>query len=85
MDVLIRFAKQVSLQPLPPSALYKQNDQYMLLMNLSQMDESDVRRLSTLTDEFASDIFVGAERMSFIEEHGEAIMRENALEMLREL
>jgi negative regulator of genetic competence, sporulation and motility len=56
-----------------------------MLMDLSQQSEEDVKRLSALTDEYATDIQVGAERMSYIEEHGEMILPEAAIETLREL
>lgn len=85
LDVLIRFAKQISLAQFPPNRLYKYKDDYMLLLDLSDMDEDEVRRLSNLTDEYATDILVGAERMAFIEEHAKAILSEQALEKLREL
>jgi adapter protein MecA 1/2 len=85
MDVLLRFVRQINLTQLPPSALYKLKGGYMLLLNLSQLSEEEVKCLSVLTDEYVSDIQVGAERMSYIEEHGEVILAENALEMLREI
>jgi adapter protein MecA 1/2 len=85
MDILLRFVKQISVEQLPPSALYKLKNEYMMLMDLSQQSEEDVKRLSALTDEYATDIQVGAERMSYIEEHGEMILPEAAIETLREL
>jgi adapter protein MecA 1/2 len=85
MDILLRFVKQISVEQLPPSALYKLKNEYMMLMDLSQQSEEDVKRLSALTDEYATDIQVGAERMSYIEEHGELILPEAAIETLREL
>jgi adapter protein MecA 1/2 len=85
MDVLIRFARQITLPEMPPSALYKLKTEYMLLLNLTELTEEEVKGLSALTDEYATDIQVGAERMSYIEEHAEAIIRGNALEMLREI
>jgi adapter protein MecA 1/2 len=85
MDTLLRFVRQVSLPQMPPSALYKLKTDYMLLLNLSQLDEEAVKSLSLLTDEYVADIQVGAERMSYIEEHGEVILQGNALETLREL
>ena len=85
LDVLIRFAKQVTLGQVPPSALYKYKDDYMLIFDLSDVSEGDVKVLSALTDEYASDIQVGAERRAFIEEHGKVLLRERAVESLREL
>lgn len=85
LDVLISFAKQVTLGQVPPSALYKYKDDYMLIFDLSDVSEGDVKVLSALTDEYASDIQVGAERRAFIEEHGKVLLRERAVESLREL
>lgn len=85
LDTLIRFAKQISLVKFPPSRLYKHKDAYMLLLDLTDLTENEVRRLSNLTDEYAEDILVGSERMAFIEEHGNAILKERAIESLREL
>lgn len=85
LDVLIRFAKQVTLGQVPPSALYKYKDDYILIFDLSDVSEGDVKVLSALTDEYASDIQVGAERRAFIEEHGKVLLRERAVESLREL
>jgi adapter protein MecA 1/2 len=85
MDVLIRFARQITLPEMPPSALFRLKTEYMLLLNLTELSEDEVKTLSALTDEYATDIQIGAERMSYIEEHAEAIILGNALETLREI
>lgn len=85
MDILIRFARQVALTDMPPNALYKYRNEYLLIVDFSNTSESDVKRLSSLTDEYAKDILVGAERKAHIEEHGEVILKECALEQLRQL
>jgi adapter protein MecA 1/2 len=38
-----------------------------------------------LTDEYAQDILVGAERKAFIQEHGICILKNDALQQLRQL
>lgn len=85
MDILIRFARQVALAEFPPNALYKYRNEYLLIVDFSNTSENDVKRLSSLTDEYAKDILVGAERKAYIEEHGEVILKERALEQLRQL
>lgn len=85
MDTLIRFARQVTLRVFPPNALYKYHNAYFLIVDFSDMEEDDVKRLSSLTDEYAADLLVGAERKAHIEEHGESIVREGAIEMLAQL
>lgn len=83
MDVLMRFAKQVSFERLPYNELYKFEDVYFLMADLSTAEESDVKKLSALVDEYATDLFVGAEKRAFIYEHGKPIIKEKAIETLR--
>lgn len=85
LDVLTRFAKQMRTPKLPPSGLYKYRNEYLLLLDLSELSEEEVWQLSALTDEYAADILVGADRQAFIEEHGDAILKKQALESLRAL
>lgn len=85
MDTMIRFAKQVPFKECPPNSLYKLEDTYYMIMDLSNQLESDVRKLSAVTDEYVSDLLVGTERKAFVEEHGNVILRTSAVERLREL
>ncbi len=85
MDTVIRFSKQVTLSELPENALYKYNNEFYLFMDLSDCTENEVMKLSMTTDEYANDIQVGPERKAFMDEHAEIILRENAIENLRQL
>lgn len=85
LDVLMRYAKQVRMHPLPLNQLYKFDGIYFLMIDLTDCEEEEVKRLSGLTDEYATDIFVGAEKRAFIYEHGTAILKERAIEQLREI
>ena len=85
MDTLIRFAKQVVLQECPQNSLYKMHERYYLILDLTNQLEEEVKRLSAVTDEYASDLLVGAERKAFIEEHGDVILKESAMEQLKQL
>lgn len=85
LDILTRFAKRVAPESISPSSLYKYKAEYLLILDLSDLSDEKVKNLSSLADEYASDILVGAERKAFIEEHGEVILRKHALEQLREL
>lgn len=85
MDTIIRFAKQVTLQDWPFNSLYKMQERYYLILDLTNQLEAEVKRFSALTDEYASDLLVGAERKAFIEEHGDVILREAAIEQLKQL
>ena len=83
LDTLMRYAKQVNVEQMPLNQLYKFDGIYFLMMDMTDCSEEDARKLSALTDEYAADIFVGAEKRAFIYEHGKEIIKENAIEQLR--
>jgi len=85
LDILMRYAKQVQLEELPFNQLYKLDGIYFLMVDMTGCREDEVKRLSALTDEYAADVFVGAEKRAFIYEHGKEIIKERALETLREV
>lgn len=83
MDTMIRFAKQVPLSILPFNELYKYEGTYFLMLDLCDSKEEDVKKLSAVIDEYATDVFVGSEKRAFIYEHGKAIIKDEAIEQLR--
>ena len=83
LDILMRYAKHVRMNPMPFNQLYKMDGIYFLMMDLTDCEEEDVKRFSSLTDEYATDIFVGAEKRAFLYEHGKAILKECAIEQLQ--
>ena len=85
LDTLMRYAKQVKVEELPFNQLYKFDGVYFLMMDMTACSEVDAKQLSALTDEYAADIFVGAEKRAFIYEHGKEIIKEKAIEQLREI
>lgn len=85
LDILMRYAKQVQVEQIPFNQLYKFDGAYFLMMDMTNSKEEDARKLSALTDEYAADIFVGAEKRAFIYEHGKEIINERAIEQLREI
>lgn len=85
LDTLMRYAKQVKVENIPLNQLYKFDGVYFLMMDMTTCNEEDARKLSALTDEYAADIFVGAEKRAFIYEHGKEILKERAIEQLREV
>lgn len=85
LDVLMRYAKQVRMDNMPLNQLYKLDGSYFLMMDMTDCEESEVKRLSALTDEYAADIFVGAEKRAFIYEHGKAILKGHAIEQLQKI
>ena len=85
LDTLMRYAKQVKVEELPFNQLYKFDGVYFLMMDMTDGKEDEVKHLSALTDEYAADIFVGSEKRAFIYEHGQAIIKERAIETLKEI
>lgn len=85
MDTMIRFAKQVPLQNLPFNDLYKFEDTYFLMMDLCGAKAEEVKKMSVVIDEYATDIFAGSEKRAFIYEHGKAVIKERAIEQLRQI
>lgn len=82
---VVEYSKRVIIESEYESSLYKLDDKYYLVMDMSMVSDMEVKRLSPITDEYANDIYSGDDRRAFIEEHGEAILKENAVEYLREL
>lgn len=85
LDTLIRYAKQVKVENIPFNQLYKYDNIFFLLLDVTDSEEKDVKILSSLTDEYAADIFVGVEKRAFIYEHGEEILKQKAIEQLKEI
>ena len=85
LDTLMRYAKQVTIEELPFNQLYKFDGAYFLMLDMTEASEADTKKLSALTDEYAADIFVGSEKRAFIYEHGKEILKERAIEQLREI
>ena len=85
LDILMRYAKQVRMHPMPLNQLYKFEGMYFLMIDMTDCEEEEVKRLSAVTDEYATDIFVGSEKRAFIYEHGTAILKECAIEQLQQI
>lgn len=85
-DTVLRYAKNISAQDLPLcSELYKYEDIYMLTLKFEDSEEASLKRLSNLTDEYADDILVGADKRAFLREHGKCILKDRAIEQLQAL
>lgn len=85
LDDAIRYAKMITTEHIPAATLYKYEGQYMLLLSFLGVEEAEMRVLSNLTDEYAWEYEIGAERKAYIEEHGDCILKEHAIEQLKQL
>ncbi len=83
MDQAVSFAKKVSFPKIPENALYRDGNDYVIVMDLSYCTEEEVTKLSMLTDEYADGIEVGTERRAYLEEHAKKIIETQAVETLR--
>ena len=79
---MIEYAKRIMLTCEFDSALYKHNKNYILVMDLSEVCEDELKSLSALTDEYANEIYAGNDRRAFMEEHAELIIKSDAVEAL---
>lgn len=85
MDVLCRYAKNISIERIPNSKLFKYKEKYYLLLDLDGYSEEEVLALSVLTDEYASNLLLGADKYAFMKEHAELIIDDRAIETLKAL
>ena len=85
LDVLIRYAKKIQMEAFPFNQLYRLDDIYFLMIDMTDCNELEAKKMSALTDEYAVDVFIGAEKRAYIYEHGTPILTERALEQLREV
>lgn len=84
-DRVVEYTKRIVLNCSCHSSLYKLNKKYILLVDLSEAGEEELKSLSALTDEYANEISAGNDRKAFVEEHGELIIAGNAIESLCQL
>lgn len=82
---VMRYAKCVPMPELPFNQLYRFEDAYFLMVDMTNCTENEAKQLSALTDEYSADVFVGTEKRAFIWEHGKQILKERAIEQLREI
>lgn len=82
LDVLIRYAKQVNCDALPFNQLCKLDDAYFLIMDMTDCEEARVKWISSVTDEYAAEVFVGKEKRAYVYEHGKMLIDQNAIETL---
>ena len=85
LDVLIRYAKKIQMEAFPFNQLYRLDDIYFLMIDMTDCNELEAKKMSALTDEYAVDVFIGAEKRAYIYEHGTPILTDRALEQLREV
>jgi adapter protein MecA 1/2 len=84
LERCISISKNLRMQEELGSALYKYKDDYYLKISFSQK-EHQVAATILIVSEYAQDVFTDDQGGRFLEEHGKAICRENAITMLAQL
>lgn len=80
-----RFAKVVQRLPIVDSSLYKDKGRYYLLAGLMSADESIIYDMRRAGVEYSHMLTVNSPEAMFIEEHGECIIRDDAIIHLSDL
>ena len=80
-----RFAKVVQRLPIVDSTLYKDKGRFYLLAGLMSADESVIYDMRRAGVEYSNMLTVNSPEAMFIEEHGECIIRDDAIIHLSDL
>ncbi len=67
------------------SHLYKEGEDYYLVLEKNRLSYKNFNRISAQAVEFGNLIAVSEERMQYLEEHGECLIRDRAVSRLRKI
>lgn len=67
------------------SHLYKEGNDYYLVLEKNRLSYKAFNRISAQAVEFGNLIAVSEERMQYLEEHGECLIRDRAVSKLRRI
>ncbi len=67
------------------SHLYKEGEDYYLVLEKNRLSYKNFNRISAQAVEFGNLIAVSEERMQYLEEHGECLIRDRAVSKLRRI
>lgn len=85
MDHVLRFAKQMRKSITPKNSLLKHKKKYYLRMDMTGFSYEQVQKLSMITDEYVEEVVAGSAKSAYIEEHGEVLVKNEAIEHLKQL
>ena len=85
MKEIERFSKVVGKLPIVDSALYKHDERFYLIAGLMSADESVIYDMRRAGVEYSEMLTVNAPEALFIEEHGECLIKEDAVIHLADL
>lgn len=81
MKKLGDFANKVTYEA--PGKLYKEKEEYILLVDLAEATKEQVKSYLFMADEYASRYQKGTALLPYYEEHGETIIKENPISILK--
>ncbi|MCC8167961.1 MAG: adaptor protein MecA [Clostridiales bacterium] len=85
LDKVIRFARRLQLTNMPESELIRYQDSLYLLIDTEGCQNSEIRALLMMADEYDVRHDFADTRLSFINEHGTSVIDTCALECLRRI
>ncbi len=85
LDEAARFSKVVQRLPIVDSTLYKHKGRFYLLAGLMSSEESTIYDMRRAGVEYSDMLTVNAPEAMYIEEHGECIMKDDAIVRLADL
>ena len=85
LEDAIRFSKVVQKLPIVDSALYKHKDKFYLIAGLMSSDDSTIYDMRRAGVEYSEMLTVNAPEAMYIEEHGDCIMKDDAIIHLADL
>lgn len=68
-----------------PGKLYKDNGEYLLLADLTNVDEKDKKSFLLMASEYASRLKKNNMESAYLEEHGDILIGKNVVEVLKNL
>lgn len=85
LDALIKMSQICFAKRLPASSLYKLEGNYFLIMDFAGFTKSEMRRFAFASVEYDDNRLSDDGQLGYIVEHGECIVKKQALETLMQL
>ena len=82
LDKVMQFCQMIQDYPVQDAKLYKEKDIYYLFFDIDVTDEGMLYEIQAMGIEYADEIQINPSKRSHIEESGECIVKENAIETL---
>lgn len=85
LDEAVRMSRVCKADHMPKSMLYRKDGEYYLIMEFANMTKDEIRPFAFGAVEYDSGRLGTRDEVNYLMEHGECILRKDALQMLQEL